>query len=39
MTYAGMCHSDVLTGKNDWCLPLDGLYPLVPGHEIVGVVE
>ncbi len=33
--YAGICHSDIHTGRGEWgkCL-----YPLVPGHEIAGIV-
>lgn len=33
--YSGVCHSDLHTVNGDWG-PQD--YPLVPGHEIVGVV-
>jgi uncharacterized zinc-type alcohol dehydrogenase-like protein len=33
--YAGICHSDIHTGKGEWG---DIDYPLVPGHEIVGIV-
>ena len=33
--YAGICHSDIHTVRGDWGEPH---YPLVPGHEIVGVV-
>ncbi|KAH7564741.1 hypothetical protein ACOSP7_021553 [Xanthoceras sorbifolium] len=33
--YCGICHSDLHLLKNDWG---DSIYPLVPGHEIVGVV-
>lgn len=33
--FAGICHSDIHTGRGEWgkCL-----YPLVPGHEIAGIV-
>lgn len=33
--YAGICHSDIHTAREEWgkCL-----YPLVPGHEIAGIV-
>ncbi len=34
--YCGVCHSDKHHIDNDWD---DSVYPLVPGHEIVGVVE
>ncbi|KAF8406120.1 hypothetical protein HHK36_008200 [Tetracentron sinense] len=33
--YCGMCHSDLHSVKNEWG---STVYPLVPGHEIVGVV-
>lgn len=31
--YCGVCHSDLHQIKNDW---FPGLFPMVPGHEIVG---
>lgn len=34
--YCGVCHSDKHHILNDWN---DTIYPLVPGHEIVGVVD
>ncbi|AES95935.1 probable mannitol dehydrogenase [Medicago truncatula] len=33
--YCGICHSDVHMAKNEWGI---STYPLVPGHEIVGIV-
>ncbi|KAL8550184.1 hypothetical protein ACS0TY_008857 [Phlomoides rotata] len=33
--YCGICHSDLHMSKNDWGFTI---YPLIPGHEIVGVV-
>ncbi|NUW33166.1 NAD(P)-dependent alcohol dehydrogenase [Nonomuraea sp. SMC257] len=33
--YAGICHSDIHTVNGDWGLQP---YPVVPGHEIVGIV-
>ncbi|WP_424769291.1 NAD(P)-dependent alcohol dehydrogenase [Paenibacillus sp. sgz302251] len=33
--YAGICHSDIHTARGDWG-PVN--YPLVPGHEIAGIV-
>nr|AKL59767.1 cinnamyl alcohol dehydrogenase [Rubus deliciosus] len=33
--YCGICHSDLHMVKNEWG---SSTYPLVPGHEIVGVV-
>jgi alcohol dehydrogenase (NADP+) len=34
--YCGVCHSDLHQARNDWG---NSAYPLVPGHEIVGVVR
>ncbi len=35
--YCGVCHSDLHTARNEW---QSTVYPVVPGHEIVGrVVE
>jgi uncharacterized zinc-type alcohol dehydrogenase-like protein len=34
--YCGVCHSDIHFVRNDWGI---SLYPMVPGHEIVGVVS
>ncbi|KAI4314445.1 hypothetical protein L6164_027353 [Bauhinia variegata] len=33
--YCGVCHSDLHMVKNEWG---NSIYPVVPGHEIVGVV-
>lgn len=33
--YCGVCHSDLHSVKNDWH---NAKYPMIPGHEIVGVV-
>jgi alcohol dehydrogenase (NADP+) len=33
--FAGICHSDIHTVKGEWGTPA---YPVVPGHEIAGVV-
>lgn len=33
--YCGVCHSDLHSAKNEWGFTN---YPVVPGHEIVGVV-
>lgn len=35
VSHCGICHSDVHLVDNDW---KNSLYPLVPGHEIVGTV-
>lgn len=34
--YCGVCHSDLHTARNDWG---NSQYPVVPGHEIIGIVE
>ena len=34
--YAGICHSDIHTVRNEWH---NAVYPIVPGHEIAGVVK
>jgi alcohol dehydrogenase (NADP+) len=34
--YAGICHSDIHTVRDEWGA---ALYPCVPGHEIVGTVS
>ncbi|MFL6351250.1 MAG: NAD(P)-dependent alcohol dehydrogenase [Bryobacteraceae bacterium] len=33
--YCGVCHSDIHQVRNEWN---EGVYPMVPGHEIVGRV-
>ena len=33
--YCGICHSDLHQVRNDWA---GSMYPMVPGHEIVGRV-
>jgi alcohol dehydrogenase (NADP+) len=33
--YCGVCHSDLHQIKNDW---FPGIFPMVPGHEIIGKV-
>jgi uncharacterized zinc-type alcohol dehydrogenase-like protein len=33
--YCGVCHSDLHQARNDWH---NSIYPMVPGHEIVGRV-
>lgn len=33
--YAGICHSDIHTARAEWG---EGTFPVVPGHEIAGVV-
>lgn len=36
VTHCGICHSDIHLVDNDW---RSSSYPLVPGHEVVGVVR
>lgn len=33
--FAGICHSDIHQGREEWG---DALFPMVPGHEIAGIV-
>ena len=33
--YCGVCHSDIHMARNEW--RESSIYPLVPGHEIIGV--
>ena len=33
--YSGICHSDIHQARDEW---FEGTYPMVPGHEIVGLV-
>lgn len=34
--YCGVCHSDLHQVKDEWS---NGIFPMVPGHEIVGIVS
>lgn len=34
--YCGICHSDIHQVRDEW---FEGLFPMVPGHEIIGVVH
>lgn len=34
--FCGVCHSDIHSVRNEWG---NAVYPMVPGHEIVGVVS
>jgi len=36
ITYAGICHSDIHSARSEWG---PAMYPMVPGHEIVGRVK
>lgn len=33
--FAGICHSDIHQARDGWA---EGIFPMVPGHEIAGVV-
>ncbi|MDH2398386.1 NAD(P)-dependent alcohol dehydrogenase [Bradyrhizobium sp. SSUT18] len=34
--FSGICHSDIHTVRNEW---KNAVYPIVPGHEIAGIVS
>lgn len=36
ISYAGICHSDIHQAREEWG---PALFPMVPGHEIVGIVR
>jgi len=36
--FCGVCHSDVHQVRNEWSSIMPTVYPIVPGHEIVGRV-
>jgi uncharacterized zinc-type alcohol dehydrogenase-like protein len=36
IAFAGICHSDIHTAREEWG---KALFPLVPGHEIAGTIE
>ena len=36
--FCGICHSDLHQARNEWKEVMPTVYPLVPGHEIVGRV-
>ncbi|KAL5719260.1 cinnamyl-alcohol dehydrogenase [Ranunculus cassubicifolius] len=36
ITHCGVCHADIMWSRNEFN---DTIYPLVPGHEIVGIVK
>lgn len=35
IAYSGICHSDIHQVRNEW---FEGIFPMVPGHEIAGFV-
>src|SRR5882724_5450385 len=36
--FCGICHSDLHAVRNEWSEFMPTVYPIVPGHEIVGRV-
>ncbi len=36
--FCGICHSDLHMVRNEWSSVMPSVYPMVPGHEIVGRV-
>ena len=36
--FCGVCHSDLHSARNEWSEFMPTVYPIVPGHEIVGRV-
>jgi uncharacterized zinc-type alcohol dehydrogenase-like protein len=36
--YCGICHSDIHTVRDEWSDVMATVYPVVPGHEIIGRV-
>src|SRR4051812_29295166 len=36
--FCGICHSDLHAVRNEWKEVMPTVYPIVPGHEIVGRV-
>src|SRR5712664_887361 len=36
--FCGICHSDLHSARNEWSEFMPTVYPIVPGHEIVGRV-
>ena len=37
--YCGICHSDIHQARAEWEPMMPSMYPMVPGHEIVGRVS
>ncbi|MEN9749400.1 MAG: hypothetical protein RL149_478 [Actinomycetota bacterium] len=35
ISFSGICHSDLHQARNEW---FEGIFPMVPGHEISGIV-
>jgi uncharacterized zinc-type alcohol dehydrogenase-like protein len=39
IAYCGVCHSDIHQARAEWEPMIPSIYPMVPGHEIVGRVS
>ena len=39
ITHCGICHSDIHQARAEWEPMIPSIYPMVPGHEIVGRVS
>lgn len=39
IAYCGICHTDIHQSKAEWEPMIPSIYPMVPGHEIVGRVS
>lgn len=39
IAYCGICHSDIHQARDEWRGIMPAMYPMVPGHEIVGRVS
>lgn len=39
IAYCGICHSDIHQAKAEWEPTIPSIFPMVPGHEIVGRVS
>ena len=38
IAYCGVCHSDIHQARYEWGDAVGAIFPMVPGHEIVGTV-
>jgi alcohol dehydrogenase (NADP+) len=39
IAYCGICHSDIHQARAEWAPMIPSIYPMVPGHEIVGRIS
>src|SRR5690348_8310856 len=39
IAYCGICHSDIHQARAEWEPAIPSIFPMVPGHEIVGRVS